>query len=81
MSYERLNKKEVKVFAILELALTDILKSLNRRISSRSLKSGGKIVVRGKVHKLVFWEYYRAIKNWSTAQKKRFPQGRKVKKT
>ena len=66
MSYERLNNKDIKIVPLLELSFTDALKSVHRKISQRSLRKAGKISVRSKLHKLVFWEFYRAIKNWSS---------------
>ena len=44
-----------------------LLKSIKRRIKpTPSIRSPWKIQVKSNLHSTLFWEFYRAVKNWSS---------------
>ena len=66
MSYDRLQSKQIGVVQLLELSFKELLKSLHRKISQRSVKQAGKITVRCKLHSLVFYEFFQAVKHYQS---------------
>ena len=66
-SYDRLKEAKVDAFPILADTITCLLKSIKRRIKPNpTVRSPWQIQVKTNLHSSLFWEYYKAIKNWSS---------------
>ena len=66
-SYKYLKEKKVDVVPILKDSIVVLLKSIKRRLSSRaSVRNPWKVVVKHHIHRSIFIEFYRAIRDFKS---------------